>query len=152
MPYYVNQVLMQWRDQNQETCTNFMVTLDQAEGGSAGYTALADALQNCSDALLTAIQFQQTLIRVGDPGPGDYATVWDRASILANVETTRQPTRVEIPAPKSTIFMPTNNRVVNLASPLIVALQAECSAFLGDAHGNAMGMFKRGVRTNARGA
>lgn len=151
MPLYYNQVLMQWRDQNNIACTSFMTTLDQAEGGASEYSSLADALQDCSDALLTAVQFQTTVIRVGDPGPGDYASVWDRARLLANITTTRQPTRVEIPAPKSDLFLPSNNTIVDLSSPLILALQSECGAFLGDPHGNAMGPFKRGIRASARG-
>lgn len=144
-----NQVLMQWRDRNGKECTNFMVTLNQLSTGCGAYTALADAMQDCSDALLEAIQFQTTLIRVGTPESGSYDTVWDRAVLGARINTTNQPTRVEIPAPKDTILQ-ADNSLVNLSSPLIVALNDACSAVLGDASGNAMGTFRRGIRTNAR--
>lgn len=151
MASLVNQVLMQWRDQNNRFATSFMTTLDQTSGGASAYTTLADKLQDCSHCVLEAVQFQQTVIRVGAPTPGDYPTVWDRAVLLANVATTNQPTRVEIPGPKTALFLPANPTVVNLSSPLIVALQTACTAVLGDAHAHAMGPFKRGIRTEARG-
>lgn len=151
MAQIVNQVLMQWRDTSNKFATSFMTTLDQDSGGASAYTNLADKLQDCSDCLLEAVQFQQTVIRVGVPSTGVYGTVWDRAALLANITTTRQPTRVEIPGPKAAIFLPSNNTIVNLASPQIVALQTACIAVLGDAHGNPITPFKRGIRTEARG-
>ena len=149
MALFYNQVLMQWRDENNKSSTNFMTTLEQGEGSTGDYSALADAFQACSDALLECIQFQTTLIRTGDPISGDYPTVWDRAVLLARITTTNQPTRVEIPAPKSSILQ-ADNSLVNLSSPLIIDLQDQCMAVLGDPSGHAMGPFRRGVRQNAR--
>jgi len=149
MPILKNQVLMQWVDERGVHSTNFLVTLDQAAGGAGAYTGLANALQACSDALLEAIQFQTTIIRVGTPENGPYPTVYDRAVMQARIQTTGQPTRVEIPAPKPAILQ-ADNSLVNLAAPEIVALETQCMTLLGDAAGHAMGPFYRGIRTNAR--
>lgn len=149
MPLFYNQVLMQWRDENGKYSTNFMTTLDQGSGGAGTYSPLAATMQACSDALLECIQFQTTILQVGTPEGGPYPTVWDRAVLLARIDGTNAPTRIEIPAPKAAILQE-DTSLVNLEAPEIVALQSACIAVLGDPLGNPMGPFRRGIRTNAR--
>lgn len=139
-----------WVDNENREATSFMTTQDQLTGAAAGYANLADALQGCSDAYLQAIQFQQTLVRVGIPVVGPYGTCVDRAVLLGNITLTGAPYRVSIVGPKSSIFM-ADNSTVDLTNPLVIALQTQVMALLGDNAGNPCGPFKRGMRQMARG-
>lgn len=150
MPGIVNMAIGNWIDTSNKEATSFMTTQDQVTGGAATYAPLADALQAVSDCYLQAMQFQATLIRVGVPQPGDYGTVVDRASLLGNIVATGAPYRLSIVGPKASIFLP-DHTTVDLSNPLIVALQAQVMALMGDNNGNACGPFKRGVRQMARG-
>jgi hypothetical protein len=141
MPAIVNMAIGSWVDNESREAVSFMTTQDQLTGGAAAYSGLADALQNCSDAYLQAIQFQSTLVRVGVPVVGPYGTC-----IIA----TGAPYRLSIVGPKASIFL-ADNKTVDLSNPLIVALQSSVMALMGDNNGNPCGPFKRGVRQMARG-
>lgn len=150
MPAIVNMAIGSWVDNESREAVSFMTTQDQLTGGAAAYSGLADALQNCSDAYLQAIQFQSTLVRVGVPVVGPYGTCIDRASLLGNIIATGAPYRLSIVGPKASIFL-ADNKTVDLSNPLIVALQSSVMALMGDNNGNPCGPFKRGVRQMARG-
>lgn len=150
MPAIVNMALANWVDNENREAVSFMTTQDQLSGGASAYASLANALQDCSDAWLNAIQFQATLVRVGIPVVGPYATCIDRASLLGNIIGTGAPYRLSIVGPKSSIFL-ADNKTVDLQNPLIVALQGQVMALMGDNNGNPCGPFKRGVRQMARG-
>lgn len=150
MPAIVNMALGNWVDNENREAVSFMTTQDQTTGAAAAYAPLANALQDCSDAWLNAIQFQSTLVRVGVPVVGPYGTCIDRASLLGNIIATGAPYRLSIVGPKSSIFL-ADNSTVDLSNPLIVALQTQVMALMGDNNGNPCGPFKRGVRQMARG-
>jgi len=141
---------MHYLDNAGKTACSFLTTQDQSSGGAGAYGALATALQACSDAALVAIQFQTTVVLSATPASGDYPSVFDKAVILAPITGESRSTRLEIPGPKSEIFQP-NHVVVDLSNPLVLALQSECEAVLGDADGHPWGPFKRGTRQRARG-
>ena len=150
MPALYNQVIGDWIDSDGRTATSFMTTVDQTAAGTGPYAALAAAIQACCDAHLTAIQFQTTLILAGAPSPGPYGTAVDRAVFLGNITTTNRPYRLSLVGPKASIFLP-DNQIVNLADPLVQALDGAQIAVLGDTSGNANLPFKRGTRQMASG-
>lgn len=150
MPAYYNQVIANWIDSAGKQATSFMTTQDQNQGGAASYGNLATALQATADCLLQCIQFQTTIVYGGTPTVGAYDTAVDRGVLLGNILATNAPYRLSIVGPKESIFQ-ADNSLIDLSSPLIVALEAQAMLALGDALGNPIGPFKRGVRQMARG-
>lgn len=150
MPAIFNQVIGDWIDVDGRTATSFMTTIDQSNGGAAAYVSLANAIQACCDARLTAIQFQTTVVLGGAAAGGAYATAVDRAVFLGNVNVTNRPYRLSLVGPKASIFQ-ANNSLVDLSNPLVTALNVAQMAVLGDTSGNANGAFKRGTRQMAAG-
>jgi hypothetical protein len=151
MPSVYNQCIVQWVDASGRPATSFWTTIDQTEGGAGAYGDVAAAAQDLADAAVVAVQFQSTLMVNNTPVTGDYQSCLDRAVILANIQTSNAPTRFEIPGPKADIFLP-DHELVDMSDPRVVAFNAACSAVLGDTSGNAVGLFKRGIRARARGA
>lgn len=150
VPAIYNQVIGEWIDVSGRMATSFMTSQDQSEGGATAYEALADAIQACCDARLTAIQFITTVHRGGAPADGPYATVLDRASLLGNIAATGRPYRLSLVGPKASIFNSAHT-LVDLTNTLVVALDTAQMGVLGDQEGNPNGPFKRGVRQMARG-
>jgi hypothetical protein len=150
MSHLYNQALIHYVDRNGRTSCAFLTTQDQGEGGAGAYADVAAALQACSDAAIIAIQFQTTVLVSATPSTGDYDSVLDKAVILVPISGEARSTRLEIPAPKSSIFR-ADHVTVDLANADVIALDAECQAVLGDSDGHPWGPFRRGTRQRARG-
>jgi hypothetical protein len=145
-----NIVLMHWIDANGKECTSFYTTQDQSAGGVGAYSALATALQATSDAKLLAIQFQKTLAFSGTIGSGPYKSIYDRASGLSRIIGTGNPFRWSIPAPKAAIFE-SDTKTLDLSSTLIMTLDTEMQAVLGNSSGIGITPIAYGNRTRAGG-
>lgn len=150
MSHIYNQALIHYVDRNGRTACAFLTTQDQSAGGAGAYSPVAAALQACSDAAIIAVQFQTTIVISATPSEGDYDSVLDKAVILVPISGEARSTRLEIPAPKSTIFR-ADHVTVDLENDDIIALDSECQAVLGDSDGHPWGPFKRGNRQRARG-
>jgi len=145
-----NQVLIHYVDKNGRPATNFWTTVDQDEGGAAGYLTLAAAAQAISDAAVVAVQYQQTVVLEATPSDGDYPSVLDRAEFLSHIETSRQRSNIVIPAPKSEIFT-AGHEIVDMSNSLVIALSDEVTTLLGDTQGHSNGPLEYGRRGRARG-
>lgn len=127
-----------------------MTTQAQDAGGTSPYLSLAAALQAASDAAIVAVQRQTTYMYGGSAGSGPYKSVFDRGVLFSTIVGTGVQARVPIVAPKSSIFDAGTKKIV-LTNPLIVAIQTQAMALLGDDTGHAIGPFTRGVRQRAKG-
>ena len=144
-----NQIVMQYVDANGKPATTFWTSVDQGTGGASAYTTLAAKAQAVSDAAITAVQFQTTVLLDGSAGDGPYNTVTDRCQILMRIPATGAPLTLGLVAPKSEIFLP-DNVTLDLTNTDIIALEAAMMTLVGDKMGNAMGPIRRGYRTEAK--
>jgi len=141
----INQVFFRYFDINGDEAFAMMRTQNQDAGPASAFAPLGVAFQNCSDAGLKAIQFQSTLIIDNSPASGAYCTVFDRGVLRGRYVTTNQSVKIPIIGPKATILKP-GNIEIDIASPLVAALQTQCQAVLGDANGHNFGTFVYGNR------
>jgi len=144
-----NQLFIQWRDINGRECTSVWTTQDQSDTGVGAYAALKDAAEACSNCTVIGLQFQTTIAYSNDPSTGPYPSVYDRAVLMDRIDVTGKPSRLELPGPRPELFQ-ADLVTVDLSAPLIVALQAEVVAVIGDQNGNAVLPFIRGYRNKAR--
>lgn len=150
MPAIYNQLLVQYRDQNGKEGTSFWPTVNQDPGAASAYTTLAAKVQAVTNCAVIGVQFQQTVVISATPTDGPYKTIVDRAMFLSKIVATAKPFTFSIPGPKSSIFMP-DTLAVNLTNADVLALQAAMMPIIGDNEGNAMGPFRKGYRTEAKG-
>jgi hypothetical protein len=142
---------VQYRDQNGKEGTSFWPAIDQTAGPAAGYTTLAAKVQAVTNCAVIGIQFQSTVLISASPTDGPYKTIVDRAMMLSKISATAKPFMFSIPGPKSEIFE-ADTLKVNLANTDIIALETAMIGAVGDNEGNAMGPFRRGYRTEAKGS
>ena len=151
MSIMYNQLLIHWRDVNGGTATSFLPTQDQSDDGAAAYAGLADAMQDCCNAAIVAIQYQSTLLIPAEPTEGPYQTVWDRGVLFGRNSVTNKAQRNVLVGPIADIFLPGNIRI-DLTNPLVMAVQGQLQALIGNAVGNPCGPFYRGIRQQASGS
>lgn len=145
-----NQILLGYRDTSGRECTSFWSAIDQDSGAAAAYAALAEKVQACSDCAVTAVQFQQTLLLGNEPAEGPYNTILDRVAVLAKITATGKPFTFDMVGPKETIILP-DRITLDLGNADVLALETAMIGAVGDLGGNAMGPFRRGYRTEAKG-
>lgn len=145
-----NQVIIHYLDIDGRTCQTFWSTQDQTEGGASAYVDLAAAAQACTDAAVIAVQYQSTVLLEATPADGDYPTVYDRAATLSKILSTNAPNTLQLVAPKSTLFL-ADTITLDLTNADLIALQTEMMSKVGSPQGAAMGPFRKGYRTQARG-
>ena len=150
MSHIYNQCLLHFVDINGKRTCAFLTTQDQSSGGASTYAPLAAAIQAVTSCGLVAIQFQTTVVVDAAASDGDYPSVFDKAVILVPIDGENRSSRLEIPGPKSEIFL-SNHVTVDLTNTLVEDVQAQGIALLGDADGHPWGPFKRGTRQRARG-
>lgn len=146
-----NQILVGYLDQNGKPGTSFWPAIDQSTGPAAAYSGLCAAVQAVTDCAVIGVQFQSTLLIGATPTDGPYKTIIDRAMMLSKITATGKPFTFSIPGPKSSIFLP-DHLTVDLTNTNVIALQTAMMAKVGDQAGNAMGLFRRGYRTEAKGS
>lgn len=149
MAVQYNQIIIHYRDVQGKECQTFWSAVDQTEGAAADYIELAAAVQDCTDAAVTAVQFQMTVLFEATPAEGDYPTVYDRAMTLSRIPATNAPNTLQLVAPKADLFE-ADTITLDLTNPQLIALQALMVELVGDTNGNPMGPFRRGQRQQAR--
>jgi hypothetical protein len=85
----------------------------------------------------------------GTPLDGSYPSVWDRAVLLDRTAASRQYGQIQIPAPKSSIFL-SDNLTVDLNNADVMAFIAQVYAVMGDKSGNPITSVYRGQRSRVR--
>lgn len=136
-------------DKNGQPCNLQWATQDQTDGVPASIVGLGTAVQALSVAKLVAIQYSTTHVIGGTGGDGDYPSVWDRAVLLDRTSSARPYGQIQIPAPKSSIFL-SDNLTVDLSNPDVMAFVAQVLANLGDKSGNPIVSVYRGQRSRVR--
>ena len=151
MSWIFNYGIAHWQDANGNIAQSFLVTQDQAPGRETELLPLISALAAASDAGIVAVQMVTTTILTPTYGTGPYKTVFDRGVLLGNIPATTRAQRQSIIGPKQAIFLP-GNQQINLSNTLVLNVQSEVMALLGDSTGNPCGPFVRGNRQTAAGS
>lgn len=136
-------------DKNGQPCTLQWATQDQTDAVPAAVVNLGTAAQALSVAKLVAIQYSTTHVIGGTGDNGDYPSVWDRAVLLDRTQASRQYGQIQIPAPKSSIFL-SDNLTVDLNNADVMAFIAQVYGTLGDKAGNPITSVYRGQRSRVR--
>lgn len=149
MPAIYNQFLSQWIDSSGLITTKFLSTQDQSPFVNADLSSLAAAMQALSVCGLQGIQFQQTIMIGNDPTTGSYPSVYDEAQFIAKSSPLTQAFFVNVPGPKSTIFLP-DTKTVDMTNTDVVAFVAAVMAAVGTPTGAAFTSVPRGIRSRVK--
>lgn len=140
-----NQALGFWRDGTGATATTFTTTLDQTPNVPLGVQSLLLSMSALSRCAFDGAAYQIAKpFAVGETA-GDYPSVADRVVFLLKYAGSPQGSRIEIPAPKSDIFLP-GARLVDMSNPDVEAFVAQVIAVAGDREGRPVAEVKQGRR------
>jgi hypothetical protein len=140
---FVNLLVPMFQDSQGRPSSPALTLGDQDALGLAPYAALLAAMQACSSCNLVGVaqQIGTTAHGTGTPGTHPLATDQCRIQLVSSALTGF----ISIPGPVDAMFQ-SDGSTLNLAAPIVLALQSAIIGVLGDVQGNPWTSIVGGVR------